>query len=42
MATFQEELREILGRGGDEEMICTLSMQLYPNMDAETPKAARK
>ncbi|MEO7424934.1 MAG: TIGR02147 family protein [Fibrobacteria bacterium] len=38
MATFQEELREILDRDSREAMICTLSMQLYPNLQEESPK----
>jgi uncharacterized protein (TIGR02147 family) len=42
MATFQEELREILTRDSKEEMICTLSMQLYPNLEAEASKSGPK
>ncbi|MEO6097901.1 MAG: TIGR02147 family protein [Fibrobacteria bacterium] len=41
METFQEELREILTRDSREEMICTLSMQLYPNVDGEPAPAKR-
>jgi uncharacterized protein (TIGR02147 family) len=35
METFQEELREILDRDKKENMICTLSMQLYPNLEGD-------
>jgi uncharacterized protein (TIGR02147 family) len=41
METFQEEVREILDRDNGEEMICTLSMQLYPNMESLPRKAGR-
>jgi uncharacterized protein (TIGR02147 family) len=36
--TFQEELREILNRDKKENMICTLSMQLYPNLEGDFSK----
>lgn len=39
MVTFQEELREIMARDSKEEMICTLSMQLYPHLGVEAQKA---
>jgi uncharacterized protein (TIGR02147 family) len=36
IATFQEELREILSRDAGESLIYTLSMQLYPNVSERT------
>ena len=42
MDAFQEELREILDRDKQENMVCTLSMQLYPNFESEVSKASVK
>jgi uncharacterized protein (TIGR02147 family) len=42
MEAFQEELREILDRDKQENMVCTLSMQLYPNFEGDVSKATVK
>ena len=37
VAAFQEELRDILTHDKDEELICSLNMQLYPHTRWPSP-----